>query len=71
MQKGLLRGIKGRSSQSELGMGVSEDGESNESSFEAIRVCNEWLEHRAHNLFKANLVEVHKVLLGNSDLNPD
>ena len=53
LQKELLREIKDRSSQSELGMGVSGDGKSSESSFEAIGLCDEWLERGAHNLFKA------------------
>ena len=53
MQTELLREIKDRSSQSELGMGVSEDGKSSESSFKVIGVCNEWLECGAYNLFKA------------------
>ena len=36
-----------------VGKGVSEDGEFNESSFEAIRVHDEWLERGAYNLFEA------------------
>ena len=36
-------------------MRVFEDGESNESSFEVIGVCDKWLECRAHNLFNQKL----------------